>query len=254
MSRVPVLIISGMHRSATSLAAATLQAAGLDIGARLMGPFPGNPHGHFEDLDFVEIHQEALRLSDLPEDGLLAEGGPLALPPSTMDAARRCIAARQASNHPWGFKDPRTTLFLESWHSLLPHAFWLFLFRNPLQVVDSLRRRGDVIAQDSPTQALRIWMHYNSLILDFAHQHAARTLLFELGTAEDALATLVGTVFERLGLHPTQPFSTYDPGLLSEREVCVSDARPYIRAEATELYRELQFSALGHAGAPTSSS
>ena len=208
-----------------------------------MGPFPGNLRGHFEDLDFVEIHQEALRRLRLPEDGLLAEGGPFALPPSAITAVRECIAARQASNRPWGFKDPRTTLFIESWHALLPAASWLFLFRNPFQVIDSLRRRGDVIARESPSEALRVWIHYNSLILDFVYQHPGQTRLCELGKAEDVWVPLFRRVLERLGLQPIHSFSCYEPGLLGEETDIPLEVRPYLRAEAAELYRQLQATA-----------
>ena len=48
------IIIAGMHRSGTSLAASLLQSAGLDVGERLMEGNWSNPRGHFEDLDFVK--------------------------------------------------------------------------------------------------------------------------------------------------------------------------------------------------------
>jgi hypothetical protein len=244
MAKVPVLVISGMHRSASSVAAATLQAAGLAIGERLMGPFTGNPYGHFEDLDFVEIHQQALRALGLPEDGLIAEGAPLALPESSIRAAEVCIAARRAANRPWGFKDPRTTLFLNSWHVLLPEAYWLFLFRDPFLVLDSLRRRGDTIALESPNEALGSWVHYNSLILDFATQHWQQTLLCEIGTGETALPTLMAKISARFGLEPTNTLAVYEPTLLSKTGVIPPEVRPYLRAEATELYGQLRALAL----------
>ena len=250
MADAPVLVISGMHRSATSVTAAALQAAGLDIGERLMGPYPGNPSGHFEDLDFVEIHQETLRGLGLPEDGLLNEGPPLSLPPTSIQAAETCIASRRASKGPWGFKDPRTTLFLNSWHSLLPEAHWLFLFRDPFQVVDSLRRRGDPVALESPNETLRCWIHYNSLILDFVCRHRAQTLLFQAGTSDKALATLVEAVGARLGLKRANGPTVFEPTLLGRTEITQPEARPYLRAEAAELYAELQTLAVAHQSPP----
>lgn len=244
MSRAPTLVISGMHRSATSLTAAALQAAGLSIGERLMGPFPGNPRGHFEDLDFVEIHREALQSQDLPEHGLIAEGGPLVLPSSCIHHAEAIIAARRASNRPWGFKDPRTVLFLDSWQALLPEAHWLFLFRDPFLVLDSLQRRGDTLAMQTPGDVLRCWMHYNSLILDFVRAHGPRTLLCELDGSENALTLLVEAVTTRLGFPPTRTPSVFEPTLLSTTATTpVPEIRPYVRAEAAELYAQIQATA-----------
>ena len=52
------IVITGMHRSGTSLTASLLQSAGLNLGDRLMeATATGNPlKGYFEDLDFVEFH------------------------------------------------------------------------------------------------------------------------------------------------------------------------------------------------------
>ena len=70
----PVLVIGGMHRSGTSLTASLLRGAGLFIGERLMGPYPGNERGHFEDLDFYEFHKRVLAANGLHEDGFLPAG------------------------------------------------------------------------------------------------------------------------------------------------------------------------------------
>ena len=59
------IIITGMHRSGTSLTASLLQSAGVKIGDRLMGKGTGNSQGHFEDLDFVEFHQQVLESQGL---------------------------------------------------------------------------------------------------------------------------------------------------------------------------------------------
>ena len=58
------LVITGMHRSATSLVANLMQQAGLEIGDQLMGPGPGNRRGHFEDRDFYVLHEQMLAAID----------------------------------------------------------------------------------------------------------------------------------------------------------------------------------------------
>ncbi len=57
-----VLIIAGMHRSGTSLLAAALGAAGVDLARGLMAAADGNNEkGFFENLDFVELHEKILQ-------------------------------------------------------------------------------------------------------------------------------------------------------------------------------------------------
>ena len=51
-----VLIVAGMHRSGTSVIAQWLQRCGLCLGENLLGPAIGNNEGHFEDTDFVFLH------------------------------------------------------------------------------------------------------------------------------------------------------------------------------------------------------
>jgi hypothetical protein len=49
-----------MHRSGTSLISQWLSHCGLHLGERLLGPGIGNAEGHFEDLDFLEFHEQIL--------------------------------------------------------------------------------------------------------------------------------------------------------------------------------------------------
>jgi hypothetical protein len=57
-----VLIVTGMHRSGTSLTAAFLQAIGVDLGDKLLQGNYGNPKGYFEDVDFVESSRGSKRV------------------------------------------------------------------------------------------------------------------------------------------------------------------------------------------------
>ena len=64
-----VLIITGMHRSGTSLTTSLLQSAGVHIGDRLMNGGNGNTKGHFEDLDFVDLHRQSLEQQGISREG-----------------------------------------------------------------------------------------------------------------------------------------------------------------------------------------
>lgn len=65
------------------------------------------------------------------------------MPVTFEEEARELLAVRVRSGVAWGWKEPRTTLFLDFWQERLPDARHLFVFQRPWEVVDSLFRRGD---------------------------------------------------------------------------------------------------------------
>jgi GT2 family glycosyltransferase len=212
--RAKPLVIVGMHRSGTSLVASLLQSAGLHLGDKLSPAGPGNPEGHFEDLEFVDLHRAALRSRGLDPDGWEATAV-LDDMPAAYDATARDLVASRSGLPLWGWKDPRTTLFLPFWESLLPEAKFVFVYRAPWEVVDSLYRRGDPRLQREPELAVRLWVHYNRIILDALARLRGRAALFGLEDVVSAPTAVVERVNEVLGtgLRPPRP-GVYKPGLL----------------------------------------
>ena len=135
-----VLVIAGMHRSGTSLITHWLHDCGLQVGERLVGAGTGNVEGHFEDEDFFHLHQQILIDKGVHPDGLHP---PEAMTPSAREQAqmRSLIAARNSSFPQWGWKEPRTCLFLDTYSTLLPQAKYLVLLRDYQEVVHSLLKR-----------------------------------------------------------------------------------------------------------------
>ena len=96
------------------------------------------------------------------------------------DAARSLIAER-CKRGIWGFKDPRTCLFLDEWERLLDCATFLFIVRHPCQSVDSLVRRNmDRHVVNDPLIGIRSWIVYNQAILQFVQQYTDRCVVIEL--------------------------------------------------------------------------
>ena len=56
-----VLIVTGMHRSGTSLTASFVRSLGIDVGDNLLSPDAYNPKGYFEDVAFVELQRSMLQ-------------------------------------------------------------------------------------------------------------------------------------------------------------------------------------------------
>jgi hypothetical protein len=128
-----------MHRSGTSMLASWLKACDLDIGRELLGEGLGNERGHFEDMDFLRLHERILAANGILCGGLL-KTEPLRLSPA-LHSEMRELVRRKSQSPQWGWKEPRTCLFSREYLQLLPDACHLVVFRHYALVVDSLVRR-----------------------------------------------------------------------------------------------------------------
>jgi hypothetical protein len=193
-----VIITTGMHRSGTSLISSLVQRAGIHIGEKLLVASSANPRGFFEDVDFFEFH-----------DQLLHERGQtyvhidrdFTFEPTAMEAehARQLLAAR--SHRPvWGWKDPRTSLFLPFWQQLLPDAHFLFVYRHPIDVLLSLLRRGEFDTHPSFMAGLNAWHIYNSNILAIRNQCPNRCMLVNIDGVVKQPATFFDLLQRKLHL------------------------------------------------------
>jgi hypothetical protein len=232
--------IAGMHRSCTSLISAMLQSAGVDVGRDLLGPARGNARGHFEDLGFLQFHQDVLAAHGLDRTGFIVRPR-VPVPPSLRPRARHLVAQRQAAGGCWGWKDPRTTLFLDFWAQAVPDLHFLLLFRAPWEVVDSLFRRGDEAFRHAPDLAARVWLNYNRAVLDFQARFPSRCLLLEGRAVADRPGVLRAAINRAfgLGLGPVRPL--YDPDLC--RQPAGDHSRRLLShffPEAVELYERLR--------------
>ncbi|MGD1806919.1 glycosyltransferase [Dapis sp. BLCC M126] len=211
-----VLIITGMHRSGTSLTASLFQSLGVNIGEKLVGPEYGNIKGHFEDIEFVELHKGILRSQQIDDLGSNIEIKEIPVKKQYLKAAKRLIKNRQEEkqrkNKFWGWKDPRTTLFLNFWSNLLPDAKFIFVYRSPWEVVDSLYRRGtDQKLLEQPEIAVKMWLNYNQRILDFYQKFSAQCLIGKvdsIGKNPESFIEAVNEKFEiDLAVPPTGNFT-----------------------------------------------
>ena len=208
---MPVVVV-GMHRSGTSLVASILESSGLHLGERLVPANRSNVQGHFEDVDLVHFHRAALQALGHHPDGW--DEVVLSEMPDVLAARARALVDARSSRPLWGWKDPRTTLFLPFWERLLPEARFVFVYRNPWEVIDSLYRRGDERFREDPAASARVWSHYNGVILDSLARVRERGILFDL---EDVVAdplAFVECVNDAFGLQLHRPSEVFKPDLL----------------------------------------
>lgn len=140
------ICITGMHRSGTSLVARLLNLCGLYLGEekKLLSPDVDNPQGFWEHRLFLELSNQLLEQfggswnhppSDLPENWFL-------LPQlSLLRVKASDLLIEFEACEPWGWKDPRVSLTLPFWQSLIPNLKVVVCLRSPLDVVQSLHQR-----------------------------------------------------------------------------------------------------------------
>jgi hypothetical protein len=238
----PCYCITGHGRSGTSLVASMLASGGLNIGSRLLGPNEGNVRGHFEDLDFYDFHVAVLTSQGFNDVGYVLQPF-IEVQQQFLPAAQKIVAARRAAGKSWGWKDPRTVLFLDFWQGLLPELRFLLLFRAPWEVVDSLFRRGtDAVFSKNPNFAIKVWQNYNRAILDFHDRFPRKCLLVESHAAAVAPQRLREAIASKFGQH----FAPLQEELF-DRDLFVHDNSSQLRSilghffpAALDLYHQLR--------------
>lgn len=239
-SKQSILVVTAMPRSGTSFTASLLQSSGLDIGQKLMEPGHGNVKGFFENLDFVEFHEMVLRSQGLNHIGWTLQEK-IDVEEQYVEKAKEIIA-KNSLNLIWGWKDPRTTLFLDFWLNLLPDANFLLIYRAPWEVVDSIYRRGDEIFLEQPELAVKIWINYNQKILDFYDKFSERCLLASVYSIANKTKYFIDALNTKFNLNLVHPKSEiYNRSLMHTQ---VSDAHEptlvsYYFPQALDIYQEL---------------
>ena len=231
------LLVSGFHRSGTSMTANLLQNAGLDLGEKLLPAGESNPYGHFEDAQVVHFHDRLLRNRGLnwqADRPFLAH-----LTGSQWDWMARFVTQRERLPL-WGFKDPRLCLFLLPWKRVLPRAKVLYVHRPAEECIHSLKLRAvremsnerpgaEVHARfwQQPDLAARTYLCYASMFLKVARHYpgdvafVSRQAIIDGYDLPDALNALWD-----LGLAGADIQDVYDPGVTDNASgyTFVSDA------------------------------
>ena len=235
----PVPIV-GMHRSGTSMVAKLLHRAGLNLGAAedLMPPAEENPEGFFEHLAFVRLNEEVLN----------AAGAGWDCPPpadTVWDDERfqafrdraRLLAVTMASDGPWGWKDPRTTLTLPFWRSALGPLKAVVVVRNPLEVITSLHRRNGF----SIALSLTLWRIYAERV--FQDTAEAERLVTHYDAYFLEPAREIERVLHFVGLEPERDTAALETapvtGLRHHRRTTQDLITHGFPPEVIELYRRL---------------
>lgn len=146
MPRNHQIVILGMHRSGTSCVANLLHACGAyydDEPDRKLNN-PQNPKGFWERRDLRVICDHALQASGYDwwaVSGFSYESVPQGIRQRVEDEVRALVASMDAHS-PWFIKEPRLCLLAEAFLPALGSAVGLHVWRSPLAVAQSLKKRN----------------------------------------------------------------------------------------------------------------
>ena len=161
------IIILGMHRSGTSLAAEIAYRWGAYVDTSLLlEPNSGNPRGYWEHRSLVQLNDDLLATVHsswkVPptEEGqkLLAR---LAKRGIFRRRAQRLLATMNPNRTVWLWKDPRLCILLPFWKEIWGSVVYLVPVRDPMALSSSLCGRGDF----SAPPALLLWQKYMSTLI-----------------------------------------------------------------------------------------
>jgi hypothetical protein len=166
------IVVLGTQRSGTSVVSGILSKLGVDLG-NFRPSDETNPYGYFEDIEFSKLIKEVF--DDLGRDGNN--------PPEYEEIIenrqkfeskiRKLCEEKSRGKDNWGWKVPGTNSVIELFlpHLINPH--FVIVFRNPLQVADSIVKRAKLRGDEEINQlkALKLVATYNEQITNFLERH-----------------------------------------------------------------------------------
>ena len=251
------LVVAGMHRSGTSCVASLLHRGGCRMGEALLPADAHNAPGYFEDVEFLDLNRRMLAAT-VPDDrpGHADWGWTEEMEASGIDAGRLEAFVPEAdalilrhgtpssagASRAWGWKDPRTSVLLDFWDARLPDARYVFVYRAPWDVADSMQRLEAPEFLRHPEFAYGLWHHYNRVLLAFARRHRDRTLVVNASAvvrAPERLLELVRSRFD-IDLDSDAVAGVTDPALLMSADARLATLAAAVHPDCVDVLRELE--------------
>jgi hypothetical protein len=156
----------------------------VDLGDNLSQGHYVNPRGFFEDRSIVAFHKKLLAKNETRAavTPFLAAPGSRLLTAQEEEAAVRILESI-AKPGLWGWKDPRTLLFIDFWLRLLPEARLIIPIRHPIENYYSYLKRIRVWPLLHPASFFRAWALQSERLLDVTRSQAPRVYVFDAQTA-----------------------------------------------------------------------
>jgi glycosyltransferase involved in cell wall biosynthesis/phage shock protein A len=154
------MIVLGMHRSGTSMVARLLNMMGAYFATEEMAmpPTVANPKGYWERKDVRELNDDVISALGMSWDNISDfEPSLLEQAPADFQSRAQKIIFNMETQRPWMIKDPRFSLLLPLWRPFLEIPVAIYVYRCPLQVAQSLKKREGF----SLMLGIALWEKYN---------------------------------------------------------------------------------------------
>ncbi len=172
-------LVTGMHKSGTTLVARTLHASGVPMVRKL-----AEDRGYFEG-EKVErdrcrrINERVLSLA--PGHSSLRVPRTRAASEGTVGEMEAVVSALEADHAAWGAKDPRFCLTYGAWEPHLPVHRVVAVYRHPVQVWGHYRRDTSkpYALPLLGLAAIRAWILHNLRLLEIADRTDALLIEYD---------------------------------------------------------------------------
>ena len=247
------LVFIGYHRSGTSAITQHFAEADLFVGNNLLGANPSNPYGHFEDLEFLAINRSILDSNST--DWQTKTNVTAVIKNEAYDLASNLIAKRDTLFNIWGFKDPRTCLLLDFWHSLLSNPKYIVCLRHYSFCIDSIMRRTlrdyYTIEEDDVAEKIKLdlfnydaicanWCVYMSSLLSFLKGREQDFIIINMDMLDENLSfTELSNKKFGTDLEPIKLSKTFNSKLFKSKIHAEQNINPKLLRIANNLWNQL---------------
>jgi hypothetical protein len=203
MHRFPgqAVVILGLGRCGTSYISSFLHQNGIDLGVNLGKGGYLNPRGFFEDRRIVDFHRRLIAKTDRRGADVPLLALKLVHDPTSDEQGEACrILESLARPGLWGWKDPRTLLFIDFWLRLLPEAKLIVPIRHPLENYWSYVKRVRMLPTLSPGTFFRAYARQCQRLADVARQRSPRVYVLDAQTAYRQQQRLWKEIADYLGV------------------------------------------------------
>ena len=214
----PLIIIAGMHRSGTSFLdrCLNLSVVYLDDLESLVSHeweyLHDNPRGHWENKEILNLTEKTLNKNNGSWDNIPSN---IEVDPILGNEIQNYLS--RLSNEPslaYGFKDPRIIPCFESWKKYFPSKFIIIgIFRDPLKVAESLKKRNDFDYEKS----INLWKTYNTKLIELVEKYNG--FLIDFDQPKQKIFSEIKLIVNKLGLiNSPKIVDWYDEKLLQSNK------------------------------------
>jgi hypothetical protein len=246
------IIVLGMHRSGTSLLAELIDKWGAFGNGQFLAADYRNSQGYWEYEPLVHFNRRLLVSVQSqsfvpPSDEAEVTLSKRAHEPAWRNEALQLVAAMQAAQRPWYWKDPRLAVTLVFWQQFWNNPIYVISVREPVDTALSLRK----IYGLPLTAGYVMWQRYVTSTLKCTHQEPRRIFVeYEqlLAAPGKQCSRLCSFLQQRCrmddGLREKQRLEAMlqvvNPGLRTNADSISFFSTPEANAGQKDLYRYLQ--------------